>query len=42
MDVPRSRIVRLLVRFYGYRGKYAFHCHNLEHEHMRIANFEVV
>jgi spore coat protein A, manganese oxidase len=31
------------VRFDGYRGKYAFHCHNLEHEDMMMmANFEVV
>jgi spore coat protein A len=27
----------------GYRGKYVFHCHNLEHEDMMMmANFEVV
>jgi spore coat protein A len=33
----------LLVRFDGYRGKYVFHCHNLEHEDMQMmANFEVV
>jgi spore coat protein A, manganese oxidase len=33
----------LLVRFEGYRGKYVFHCHNLEHEDMMMmANFEVV
>jgi len=29
-------------RFSGYRGKYPFHCHNLEHEDMMMANFEVV
>ncbi|WP_047690257.1 multicopper oxidase family protein [Kocuria sp. ZOR0020] len=35
--------VDLLVRFDGYRGKYVFHCHNLEHEDMMMmANFEVV
>lgn len=22
----------MLVKFEGYRGKYVFHCHNLEHE----------
>lgn len=34
--------VDLLVRFDGYRGKYVFHCHNLEHEDMMMmANFEV-
>jgi spore coat protein A, manganese oxidase len=33
----------LLLRFDGYRGKYVFHCHNLEHEDMMMmANFEVV
>jgi spore coat protein A len=32
----------LLIRFDGYRGKYVFHCHNLEHEDMMMmANFEV-
>jgi spore coat protein A, manganese oxidase len=34
---------RVLVRFDGYRGRYVFHCHNLEHEDMMMmANFEVV
>jgi spore coat protein A len=33
----------LLLRFEGYRGRYVFHCHNLEHEDMMMmANFEVV
>jgi spore coat protein A len=33
----------VLVRFDGFRGKYVFHCHNLEHEDMMMmANFEVV
>lgn len=35
--------VHVLVNFSGYRGKYVFHCHNLEHEDMMMmANFEVV
>jgi spore coat protein A, manganese oxidase len=35
--------VRVAARFDGYRGKYVFHCHNLEHEDMMMmANFEVV
>ncbi len=43
VDVPPGRITRVLVRFDGYRGKYVFHCHNLEHEDMMMmANFEVV
>ncbi|MGB3632502.1 MAG: multicopper oxidase domain-containing protein [Rubrobacteraceae bacterium] len=39
----RGGTVRLAARFEGYRGKYVFHCHNLEHEDMMMmANFEVV
>jgi spore coat protein A, manganese oxidase len=35
--------VRVISRFDGWRGKYVFHCHNLEHEDMMMmANFEVV
>jgi spore coat protein A, manganese oxidase len=34
--------VRMVARFGGYKGKYVFHCHNLEHEDMMMANFEVV
>ncbi|GAA5051711.1 multicopper oxidase domain-containing protein [Haladaptatus pallidirubidus] len=34
--------VRVLARFGPYRGKYVFHCHNLEHEDMMMmSNFEV-
>jgi spore coat protein A, manganese oxidase len=37
------REVRLAVRCEGFRGKYVFHCHNLEHEDMMVmANFEVI
>ena len=32
----------VLARFEGYRGHYVFHCHNLEHKYMMMANFEVV
>ena len=43
VDVPPGQIARVLCRFEGYRGKYVFHCHNLEHEDMMMmANFEVV
>ena len=32
----------LLVHFDGYRGRYVFHCHNLEHEDMQMmGNFQV-
>jgi spore coat protein A len=35
--------VRVAVRFAGYRGKYVFHCHNLEHaDSGMMANLEVV
>jgi len=35
--------VRVVARFTPYRGKYVFHCHNLEHEDMMMmANFEVI
>ncbi|HYF64126.1 MAG TPA: multicopper oxidase domain-containing protein, partial [Herpetosiphonaceae bacterium] len=41
--VPSSEQVEIIARFAGYRGKYVFHCHNLEHEDMMMmANFEVV
>ncbi|HEY6711117.1 MAG TPA: multicopper oxidase domain-containing protein [Rubrobacter sp.] len=33
--------VCVIAKFDGWRGKYVFHCHNLEHEDM-MANFEVV
>jgi spore coat protein A, manganese oxidase len=43
VDVPPGQVVRVLARFDSYRGKYVFHCHNLEHEDMMMmANFEVV
>lgn len=41
--LPSDETVRVLTRFEGYRGRYVFHCHNLEHEDMMMmANFEVV
>ncbi len=34
--------IDILVRFTGYTGRYVFHCHNIEHEDMRMmAQFEV-
>jgi FtsP/CotA-like multicopper oxidase with cupredoxin domain len=39
-DVGRE--VRLLIKFEEYTGRYAFHCHNIEHEDMRMmAQFEI-
>src|SRR5215211_1540633 len=43
VDLTSGEEARVLVRFDGYRGRYIFHCHNLEHEDMMMmANFEVV
>src|SRR5215213_6073008 len=43
VDVLPGQVVRVISRFDGYRGKYVFHCHNLEHEDMMMmANFGVV
>lgn len=43
LDLAAGEGASILVRFEGYRGRYVFHCHNLEHEDMRMmANFEVV
>jgi spore coat protein A len=43
VDVLPGQEVRVITRFDGYRGKYVFHCHNLEHEDMMMmANFGVV
>ena len=43
VDVLPGQVVRVISRFDGYRGKYVFHCHNLEHEDMMMmANFGVI
>jgi spore coat protein A, manganese oxidase len=43
IDLRPLEVARVIARFDGYRGKYLFHCHNLEHEDMMMmANFEVV
>jgi spore coat protein A len=42
VDALPGQVVRVVARFGGYRGKYVFHCHNLEHEDMMMANFRVV
>lgn len=43
VDLRPAEAARILVRFDGYRGRYVFHCHNLEHEDMMMmANFDVV
>ena len=43
IDLGPGQSANLLIRFAGYRGRYVFHCHNLEHEDMSMmGNFEVV
>ncbi len=43
VDLGSGENAELLVHFDGYRGKYVFHCHNLEHEDMMMmSNFQVV
>jgi spore coat protein A len=40
--VDPSMIVRVIARFDGYTGRYAYHCHMLEHEdHEMMRQFEV-
>ncbi|WP_198284976.1 multicopper oxidase family protein [Saccharomonospora cyanea] len=42
VDLDNGGEAEILLRFDGYRGRYVFHCHNLEHEDMMMmANFEV-
>ena len=43
IDMVAGETAEVLVKFDGYRGRYVFHCHNLEHEDMAMmGNFEVV
>jgi FtsP/CotA-like multicopper oxidase with cupredoxin domain len=36
VDLAPAEAVEILVRFTDYRGRYVFHCHNLEHEDMAM------
>jgi len=43
VDLGPGQAASILVRFGGHRGRYVFHCHNLEHEDMSMmGNFEVI
>jgi spore coat protein A, manganese oxidase len=43
VDLVAGETANVLVKFEGYRGRYVFHCHNLEHEDMAMmGNFTVV
>jgi len=42
IDLIPGETAEIIIRFDGYRGRYVFHCHNLEHEDMMMmANFTV-
>jgi spore coat protein A len=42
LDLRPAEQARIITRFDGEKGKYVFHCHNLEHEDMMMmANFQV-
>jgi spore coat protein A len=43
VQVPPGQTVRVIARFEGFRGRYVFHCHILEHEdHGMMAQLEVI
>jgi spore coat protein A len=43
VDLKAHDQVDVIVRFDGFRGRYVFHCHNLEHEDMAMmANYQIV
>ena len=43
VDVPTGVETEIIARFTGYRGRFVFHCHNLEHEDMAMmANMQIV
>ena len=43
IDMRSGETAEIIVRFTGFRGRYVFHCHNLEHEDMAMmGNLEVV
>lgn len=43
INLGPGQAAEILVPFSGYRGRYVFHCHNLEHEDMAMmGNFEVM
>jgi len=41
--VPPGQIVRIIVRFDGFKGRYPYHCHILEHEeHEMMRQFQTI
>jgi spore coat protein A len=43
IDLGPAQTLKIIMRFDGYKGRYVFHCHNLEHEDMAMmGNFEVI
>lgn len=43
VDLTEGERAQVVAQFAGYRGRYVFHCHNLEHEDMgMMANFQII
>ncbi len=42
IDLGSGEQAEIIAKFTGYRARYVFHCHNVEHEDMMMANLEVV
>jgi spore coat protein A len=42
IDLLPNQVATIAMRFTGYRGRYVFHCHNLEHEDMDMMGNIVV
>jgi len=43
LDLRRGETAEVIAEFSGYRGRYVFHCHNLEHEDMAMmGNMRIV
>jgi spore coat protein A, manganese oxidase len=43
IDLGSDEEAEIIANFSGFRGRYVFHCHNLEHEDMAMmANIQVV
>jgi spore coat protein A, manganese oxidase len=43
ISMHAGQVASILIRFSGYKGRYVFHCHNLEHEDMAMmGNFNVI
>lgn len=42
-NITDGTVLRVLIRFRDYKGKYVMHCHNLIHEdHAMMLRFDIV